>query len=204
LKIISDDGENFLSDAAEAIVYATNNGAQILSNSWRIYNSWATDGNQQALQMLAGAIQYAGQRGVLFVAAAGNEHKNLDQSNAQDPIFPLSFQNLPTMIGVASGDSDNFQDVISSFSNHGRNFVQLAAPGSVIFSTVPNGKWEDMSGTSMATPLVAGALARIASKGHSPFVAYQILAATVDQSVQSTWEKYVAYGYINIYEAMKY
>lgn len=202
IRVIGNGTQTFLSDAAEAVVYATNNGAQILSNSWRVYQSWSMYYNPQGVQMLGEAIAYAGQRGVLFVAAAGNETRNIDTLQT-DPIFPLSMPNLPTMIGIASGDHDGVRDLRSGFTNYGSRLVHLAAPGTKIFSTIPGNGWEDMSGTSMATPLVAGALARLVSMGYTPFEAYQRLAITVDPTAKGAWENHVTYGYINLYEAMR-
>jgi subtilisin family serine protease len=203
VRVIGSASTTFLSDAAEAVVYATNNGAHILSNSWRVYKSWSSYYNPQGVQMLSDAIAYAGQRGVLFVGAAGNEARDLNTNNQADPIFPLSLPNLPNMIGVASGDSDGFSDLRSGFTNYGAATVHLAAPGSNIYSTVTGGRWRDMSGTSMAAPLVAGALARLMSQGYTAFQAYQKLAMTVDPKAKAAWNGYVAYGFINLVEAMK-
>ncbi len=140
LKFLKSDGSGDTEAAIRAIDYAVNNGAQVISNSW---------GGVGRSQLLEAAISRAVSRGVLVVAAAGNEANNNDQR----PTYPASF---PGVIAVASTDE---QDQISSFSNYGQSSVFIAAPGSRILSTVPGGKYATLSGTSMAAPQVAGALA---------------------------------------------
>lgn len=168
--------ETFLSDVAEAVKYAVDNGANILSNSWRIYKSWsAFFPTPQNLQIFRSAMEYAAQKGVIFVAAAGNESTDIDATDPKNPIYPVGFTGIPNLVGVASTDS---KDLPSYFTNFGPMRVHVAAPGSDIISTVPDGKWISMSGTSMATPLVAGALARGLSKGLTPEQSIAHLGAT--------------------------
>lgn len=107
-------------DAADAIVYATDHGARIINASWAGY---------EYSNALYDAIDYARGKGVLFVAAAGNEANN----NDIEPTYPASF-NLPNIISVAATDD---RDNISSFSNYGAKSVDLGAPGVSIYSTIP-------------------------------------------------------------------
>jgi subtilisin family serine protease len=95
------------------------------------------------------AIQNAQNQGVIVVAAAGNESSNNDQRAS----FPAGY---PGVVSVASSDEG---DRLSSFSNFGSTSVTLAAPGSNILSTYPGKTQRKLSGTSMATPQVSGALA---------------------------------------------
>jgi subtilisin family serine protease/Ca2+-binding RTX toxin-like protein len=131
---------------AQAIQYATNNGADLTNNSWG-------GGPYSA------AIYSAIQAGPLFVAAAGNYANNNDIT----PFYPATY-NLNNIISVAATDHN---DLLASFSHYGLTTVDLGAPGVNIYSTLPTGgsvmgtNYGAASGTSMATPHVAGAAALI-------------------------------------------
>lgn len=157
VRIIGYEQMGFLSDAVAGIKYAVDNGATVLSNSWRVYRSWSSyDPSDANIDLLRKAIEYAGSKGAVFVAAAGNESKDLDSVNA-DPMFPGGFVGLNNMVVVAAS---NASDAPAYFSNFGPERVTVAAPGDDIISTVPGNSWQAMSGTSMAAPLVAGSIAR--------------------------------------------
>lgn len=132
------------SDGIKVINYARQNGAHIISASW---------GGGGYSQGLYDAIKAAGDAGIPFVAAAGNDGVNNDSS----PHYPSSYD-LPTLVAVASTTS---QDQLSYFSCYGRYSVDIAAPGSDIWSCYigSNSSYKHLNGTSMATPHVSGALA---------------------------------------------
>ena len=134
------------SNAIAAIYYAVDNGADILSNSW---------GGGGYSTLLKRAIEYARDRNVLFVAAAGNDGSNNDNA----PHYPSSYD-VENVISVAASDR---RDEIPYWSNYGRQSVDLAAPGEDVLSTIPNERFGDKSGTSMATPHVAGAAALLSA-----------------------------------------
>jgi subtilisin family serine protease len=144
LKFLGQDGSGTSDDAAEAIIYAAKMGAKVLSNSW---------GGGENSRTLQDAIQFASDRGALFIAAAGNESSNTD--NIAN--YPSNYD-VPNVVSVASSDRN---DALSSFSNYGRYTVDLAAPGSSILSAQPVNRYQLLSGTSMATPHVAGVAALI-------------------------------------------
>ena len=133
-------------DAINAIYYAVDNGADILSNSW------GGGGYSNALKE---AIEYANSRGVLFIAAAGNDANNNDQY----PTYPASY-NVENVISVANTDR---RDGRAYRSNYGRTTVDLGAPGTDILSTLPGNTYGSLSGTSMAAPHVSGVAALIKS-----------------------------------------
>lgn len=144
LKFLDDKGTGSTSDAIEAIVYASDMGANVLNNSW---------GGGGFSQALKDAITYAKNKGVLFVAAAGNDSKDTDL----DPNYPSNYD-VENVISVAASTNN---DKLAGFSNYGTETVDLAAPGEYIYSTIPNSRYASLSGTSMATPHVAGAAALI-------------------------------------------
>jgi subtilisin family serine protease len=137
-------GSGTLEGAISSIEYATKMGARIMSNSW---------GGGGYSQALFDAVENA--KNVVFVAAAGNEGSNNDNSES----YPANFK-IPTIISVSATDK---QDRLATFSNFGLKTVHIAAPGVSILSTLPNGRYGEFSGTSMACPHVAGAAALVLS-----------------------------------------
>jgi thermitase len=198
VRIIGDEARGFLSNAAAGIKYAVDNGAKVLSNSWRVYRSWNSfDPSEPNLAILRAAIEYAGSKGVIFVAASGNETLDMDTGLERDPLFPAGFSGLSNMVVVAASNSTGS---MASFSNFGARYVGVAAPGEDIISTVPGGSFQSMSGTSMATPLVAGSLARGLSANLSSTDAAERLVTTSSQS--PTWTNKVRAG--GVIDLMKY
>ena len=136
----------------------------VLSN-----NSWGGGGY---FASLLSAIDRARAAGILFVAAAGNESNN----NDQNPSYPASYQ-LANIISVAALDSSG---ALASFSNYGATSVHIGAPGVSIASTYFDGGYRYLSGTSMATPHVSGAIALLA--GYAPYLGWQELKDAVLRS----------------------
>ncbi|HEY8269825.1 MAG TPA: S8 family peptidase [Pseudobdellovibrionaceae bacterium] len=166
LRFISDKGAGTTAGAIKAIKYAVDNGAKILSNSWGSEGEDPAEGTEN--QALRDAVQYAQDKGVLFIAAAGNGHKGVGYDNDTDPkpSYPATYTH-ENIISVAAIDvNDNF----GAFSNWGLKTVHIAAPGVNVFSTTVGSEYSDVvldkygfhatwDGTSMATPHVAGAAA---------------------------------------------
>jgi VCBS repeat-containing protein len=166
----------FTSDAVKALDYVSvASAATGAANVVATNNSWGGGGFSQALQ---DAVTRGAQADILFVAAAGNG--GADQIGDNNDLTPNYPSNLSTtasagyeaVIGVASITSTGG---LSSFSNYGSASVDLAAPGSSIYSTLLGGGYGLMSGTSMATPFVAGAIALYAA-AHPGLTAAQIRA----------------------------
>lgn len=143
-KFLDGSGSGYTSDAIEAIDYARSKGAKILNNSW---------GGGGYSQALYDAINRARSAGMIFVAAAGNEGSNNDSTT----VYPANYA-LDNIVSVAATTRG---DRLASFSNYGATRVELGAPGEDIYSTssASDTSYTTMSGTSMATPHVSGALA---------------------------------------------
>src|SRR5262245_44389098 len=139
IKFLSAAGSGSTDNAIRGIQYAITVGCKLTSNSW---------GGGGFSQALLDAINAAGAANQLFVAAAGNASQNTDVT----PSYPASY-NSPYIISVAATDHN---DNLASFSNYGATTVDLAAPGLNILSCQPGGGYQLLSGTSMATPHVAG------------------------------------------------
>ncbi|MCX7748254.1 MAG: S8 family serine peptidase [Clostridia bacterium] len=142
LKFISGTS-GYTSDAILAIEYAKSMGVKILNCSW---------GGAEYNPALKEAMQNSG---ILFVCAAGNNGNDISAY----PIYPASLD-LPNIVTVAALDNTG---KLASFSNYG-NKVHIAAPGQNILSTVPENKYSQLSGTSMAAPYVCGIASLLKSK----------------------------------------
>lgn len=145
LRFLGADGSGDLNNAIKAIDYAVEKGAQIISASWG-----AAVPKSQA-QPLIEAVKRADDKGVIFIAAAANDGKNNDKTD----MYPAN-NGFPNSITVAASGSS---DAKPSWSNYGTATVHVAAPGENIMSTLPKNKYGNLSGTSMATPLVSGLVA---------------------------------------------
>lgn len=154
------DGDEYDKDVALAIRYAVDNGAKIINASFG-------KGFSPNADWVYDALAYAAFKDVLFVHAAGNDGADLDSS--KNPNFPNDhkLQNSPeivdNVITVGALTSSFGPDLIASFSNYGKQNVDVFAPGDGIYSTMPSNKYEFQGGTSMAAPAVAGLAAMIRS-----------------------------------------
>ena len=142
-KFLDGGGSGTYADAVESVLYATRIGARITSNSW------GGGGFSQALYDAFAASP------ALHIAAAGNESSNTDTR----PSYPGGFD-LDNIVSVAALDRNGN---LADFSNYGAVSVDVAAPGVDVYSLKPGGEFQEMSGTSMATPHVAGVAGLILS-----------------------------------------
>lgn len=153
VKFLSDSGSGSTEGAIKSVDYAIKRGAQVMSNSW---------GGGGFSQALMDVIEAANQEGIVFVAAAGNSYANNDTSNT----YPANYK-VDNIISVGAMDGAGKK---ASFSNYGKTTVHVFAPGKDIVSTVKNGGYQKMSGTSMACPHVSGIVGLLLSEeaGLSP------------------------------------
>jgi parallel beta-helix repeat protein len=172
---------NFMMDmGVTAIIYAVDNGADVISMSW---------GGYDPSQLLHETLQYAYDQGVVLAAAAGND--DIDKL-----AYPASYDEV---IAVAATDDEDHK---ADFSNYG-DWVDIAAPGVDIYSTLPNDKYKYASGTSMACPHVAGLAGLILSKDHSlnPDEVKFIIYGSADRLPPSETHD-IGAGRINAYNAL--
>src|SRR5450432_4218743 len=154
------NGDEHDKDIALAIRYAVNNGARVINMSFgknlSPQKTWVDE-----------AVKYAESKGVLLIHAAGNDAENVDSvDNFPNPNFKNSKTQAKNWITVgASSDplaEESFKSYTASFSNYGKKEVDVFAPGTRIYSTLPGGnKYGNLDGTSMAAPVVTGVAALI-------------------------------------------
>jgi thermitase len=179
-KVLDSTGTGSWDDAASGIIHATDKGANVISMSM---------GGYGYSSLVDAACSYAWSHGVVLVAAAGNDYRNLDTY----PFYPAC---LSTVIAVsATNSADNFD---SSYSNYG-SAIEVSAPGTNIYSTVLSNGYGYKTGTSMACPHVAGLVALIRS--YKPQLTNSqvrsVLQTAVDDKGTPGKDVYYGYGRIN-------
>lgn len=205
------DGDEHDKDIALAIRYAVDNGAQVINmsfgKSFSPEKKWVDD-----------AVKYAESKGVLLIHAAGNDAKDVDSTwNFPTPIFQDNGKKADNWITVgASGDSLT-GGLVAEFSNYGKKEVDVFAPGKKIYSTVPTGNnYQNLQGTSMASPVVTGLAALILE--YFPNLSAEQVKMVIEKSTTkpagmvknpetgeevSLSDLSVSGGIVNAYEALK-
>lgn len=168
------NGDEYDKDVALGIRYAVDNGAQIINMSFGKKVS-------PERKMVEDAIKYAEKKGVLLINAAGNDGVNVDSlPHYPSPFYMKGNKKFPNMITVgASGATDAV--LVAPFSNYGNQTVDVFAPGVAIYATLPDNKYKQLSGTSMATPVVAGIAALI--KSYYPDLTAKQIKSIIEQTV---------------------
>ena len=195
LKIFNGRGSTTEAAIVEAIEYSTMMGIKISNHSWGGPDSRGDKSTDLVYQ----ALKAGQEEGQLFVFAAGNSSSNSDVR----PMVPGAYD-LDAILNVASTTQS---DSMSGFSNYGATTVDIGAPGSAIYSTLKKRflrkPYGNMSGTSMASPIVAGAAALVNSV-YPDMTAAEIKAKLMDTSdkVQSLEGKTVTGGRLNVLRAI--
>ena len=178
------NGDERDKDVANAIRYAVDNGADIINMSFgKSYSPYK--------EVVDQAVIYAESKGVLMIHAAGNDGQNLDE----DPSYPapylddyLNDPKASSWITVGANSWKPTKDFIADFSNYGDQSVDLFAPGVDIYSTTPDSSYERLGGTSMASPVVAGAAALIMAY-YPNLNAEQVKTVLLDSSTKFNGKK---------------
>lgn len=156
VKVLDNNGDGSTDAAVSGIYYAVQHGARVINASW---------GGGDYSQAMRDAIAYAGAHGVVFVTAAGNDGTNSDNLASYPGSYRLSNEITVGAVGPSG--------LLADFSDYGPHSVDLVAPGVNIWSTIP-GSFASYSGTSMATPYVAGVVSLVLSI-HPEFNAQQLV-----------------------------
>ena len=152
VKIFRPSGDGYSSDILEALEYV----GKMKDRGVNIVAINASYGGGENSLIMKDAINALGDKGIIFVAAAGNSGNNIDHWQE----YPASYE-CDNIVSVAATD---FNDKLAYFSNYGKESVDIAAPGVDIYSTIPtdtHDEYKYLSGTSMATPYVAGSVALV-------------------------------------------
>lgn len=184
-KGLGDDGSGYYSWLANCMVWAADNGAKVINMSL---------GGSADSKMLSDAVEYVWNKGVVLVAAAGNSGNNT-------PSYPAYYNHV---LSVAATDQN---DAKASFSNYGK-WVDVAAPGVGIYSTLPttSNTFKQIgygygSGTSMATPFVAGLAGLLFSAGSPNNTDVVKLIEDNTDKIPGTGSNWI-YGRINAYQSL--
>jgi subtilisin family serine protease len=180
VKVLTGCGGN-TTDCAEGIIWAADNGAHVETMSLQYYTFD---------QFHLDSVQYADGLGVIVIAAAGNGPQNV-------VAYPAKYQNCMAIAATTN------QDTWAGFSNYGPE-IDMCAPGQDVLSSVASGGYQCYSGTSMATPHVAGAAALIRSynPAFTPDEVEEILKTTVDDLGDPGWDQRLGEGRLNVYNAI--
>lgn len=142
LAFLGEGGSGSMLDGVTAIKYAVSRGAKVINASW---------GGSQCSRALRDTIEKLHSQGVIMVTASGNDSQNIDRIFT----YPASLDFPAQIVVGAVGPFGS----MAEYSNYGSRFVHIFAPGTDVVSTFPQNRMASLSGTSMATPFVAGAIA---------------------------------------------
>lgn len=140
---------------ALAVRFAVDHGAKVINMSFGKPYTWDK-------KDVDAAVKYAMEKDVLMVCAAGNNGEDIDEKpNYPNPVYPNGSGRAKAWLEVGASNIKDDENLATNFSNYGKRTVDVFAPGVAIYSTLPYNQYDYYSGTSMATPVVAGLAALI-------------------------------------------
>lgn len=203
------DGDERDKDVANGIRYAVDMGARVINMSFgKPYSPYK--------EAVDEAIRYALSKDVLLIHAAGNDHQNTDTVN-NFPTFRISGYQADNWIEVGASSWEKKKNIPATFSNFGKNTVDVFAPGVDIYSCIPESKYASFDGTSMAAPVTAGIAAVIRSY-YPELTAAEVKAIILESAIKVKGKVYVpgsrkmkvsmtelcrTGGIVNLYEALR-
>lgn len=184
IRALDENGNGYDSSIAKGIRYAVEHGADIINMSFE---------GKEYSKYLAGALNYAISKDVLVIAAAGN--KGADTAG----YYPSSEEKV--VVVSATDESDH----VATFSNTG-NSIDISAPGVGIISSVPGGKYNRLSGTSMAAPFISGvaAMLKLDKPNRTMSEIESLLKSYVDDRGLNGWDSSFGEGIVNVAAFKKY
>ncbi len=177
LKAFTSNGTGYLSNIVAALYFAVQHQANVVNMSFDV---------SAPSPALSQAVSYANQKGVILVAAAGNE-------STSAPVYPAALNG--NVMGIASTTD---WDARSSFSNFGNADVWIAAPGEYVISTFPGGTYASASGTSFSSPLVAGTAALMLNA--KPGINQSAASNALSHAIRLTPD--LNHGRLDVYQAI--
>lgn len=230
LKVLNDTGSGSFSWTLNAIIYAANNGANIINMSFGIFIA----SNDSYLDTINRVTKYAYSKGVTIIAAAGNDASNrsADSSVILVPAAAAHVLTISAIAPIGWGQyplRTNF-DNIASYSDYGVSYIDFTAPGGdirytgtgqstlayvtantslfdMIVSATSNGVWAWANGTSMAAPHVSGVAALVVGKNGGfldPESLECVLAGSADGINVLGGDEFIGKGRVNAYKAVRY
>lgn len=192
IRTVPDSSDETDADIVESFLYAAKNGAKLINCSFgKSHNEGGNIVNE--------TITHIGKTfGVLTFAAAGNDYgRDIDKKLT----YPASFDSDYLLVVASTSKSGK----LSYFSNIGKVNVDLAAPGSDVYSTVPGNRYSNMSGTSMATPTTVGVAAEVLSHFPSltPLQLKKVLMGSVTK-VGRFKKKMVSGGRVDLFNSLQF
>ena len=193
------NGDEFDKDIYLAIKYAVDNGASVINMSF----GKAYSPHQEKVYE---AFQYADSKGVLLIHAAGNDAKDIDiEPNYPTSMYSFQEVKLDHFLTIGASTKNKGEELTASFSNFGKKGVDIFAPGFEIYNSVTENQYQNLQGTSMAAPMVAGVAAML--KSYFPSLSMSEIKSIILSSgttYKGNFQNLSATGkVVNVYNAVK-